>query len=159
MPILHRQSRVIGEDGKPLPLSPAVVLTQQGPCFQVALSLPPSVAEPLIQQGVTLPEPITGLALIDTGANSTCVDINAAQQLQLPVVDTAMMTSASHAAVQQNIYPLRMEIVGAGIGIETGRAMGAMLEPSGFIALIGRDMLQQCTLYYNGLMGQITLCI
>jgi hypothetical protein len=38
-------------------------------------------------------------------------------------------------------------------------SIGAPLAAQGLIALIGRDLLQHCTLIYNGHLGQISLCI
>ena len=36
---------------------------------------------------------------------------------------------------------------------------GAALEPQGLLALIGRDVLARCTLFYNGTTGEFTLAI
>jgi hypothetical protein len=30
-------------------------------------------------------------------------------------------------------------------------------QPQGLLMLIGRDFLQHCTLFYNGIAGQVTL--
>ncbi len=38
-------------------------------------------------------------------------------------------------------------------------AIAAPLAAQGLIALIGRDLLQHCTLIYTGSLGQISLCI
>jgi len=45
------------------------------------------------------------------------------------------------------------------MGVDAPRAVGAALKAQGIVALIGRDVLQHCTLYYNGPAGQITLSI
>jgi predicted aspartyl protease len=111
-----------------------------------------------MQQGLTVPTPVSGSALIDTGASQTCIDDAIDQQLQLPVIDVVNMTSASHASTQQNIYPVLIEVVG-GIRINVPRAMGANLASQSLAALIGRDFLQRCTLFYNGPSGLITLAL
>jgi len=69
------------------------------------------------------------------------------------------VASASHASTQQNVYPIQIEVVGHPISIEAPNAIGAALAPQGLIALIGRDVLQHCTLFYNGITGEITLSI
>jgi hypothetical protein len=69
------------------------------------------------------------------------------------------MISASHPSTQQNVYPVEIEIVGAPIRISVPRAIGASLVPQGINALIGRDFLQHCTLFYSGFNGAITLAI
>ena len=43
--------------------------------------------------------------------------------------------------------------------VQVPRAIGAKLKDKGFIAIIGRDILQNCMLVYNGGIGTITLSI
>jgi len=113
----------------------------------------------LLQQGQAVPPPTTGLALIDTGASVTCIDETAAQQLKLPVVDVVTIGSASHASAQASVYPISIDIAGLPISIDAPRAVGAALASQGLLLLIGRDVLQFCTLFYNGITGEITLSI
>ena len=47
----------------------------------------------------------------------------------------------------------------ASITISVNRAFGANLAIQGLIALIGRDLLAQCVLVYNGLDGSFSLSI
>ena len=145
-------------DGKKFGIPPLVVMGQFGPCVQVAVTVSDTVARPIIEGGGELPPPESGRALIDTGASVTCIDQSAADKLNLPVIDVGKMTSASHAAVDCNVYPVKFEIQGF-VSVNANRAMGAELKSQGLIALIGRDLLQHCTLYYNGANGQFTLSI
>jgi predicted aspartyl protease len=160
VPILHVQLNAQRQTptGQTVNLPPAAALLGQGPAVPVVLSVAQSIADQLMQQGLPVPPPVPGSALIDTGASQTCIDDATAQQLQLPVVDVVNMTSASHASTQQNIYPVLIEVAG-GIRINVPRAMGANLAPQGLVTLIGRDFLQYCTLFYNGPHGSITLGI
>lgn len=161
MPILHIQLNVQAQNkqGQTIQISPGVGLQRQGPCVQVSIGLAQSLATQLLQQGQTLPKPISGIALIDTGASSTCIDSNVAQQLQLPIINVVNVASASHASTPQNVYPIQIEVVGLPISIEAPNAIGAALNSQGLIALIGRDVLQLCTLFYNGITGSFTLSI
>ena len=161
MPILHIQLNATGNNaqGRTVQIPPGIVLQKQGPCIQVTIGIAQSIAEQLLLQGQTLPSPISGVALIDTGASSTCIDSDIAQQMQLPVVNVVNVASASHASTQQNVYPVQIEVVGFPISIETPNAIGASLRAQGLIALIGRDVLQHCTLFYNGITGSFTLSI
>jgi predicted aspartyl protease len=161
VPILHTQLRAQGKtpQGQIVQVPPAIALLRQGPCLQVSIGLAQSIANQLLQQGKTLPRPVSGVALIDTGATSTCIDDAVAKQLQLPVVNVVNVASASHASTLQNVYPIQIEVVGLPISIEASNAIGAALAPQGLLALIGRDVLQHCTLFYNGLTGEITLSI
>ena len=100
-----------------------------------------------------MPPPVSGNALVDTGASSTCIDDEVAQQLQLPAID------ASHASTMQNVYPAHIEFFGSGIQVEASRAIGAALKGQNIIALISRDVLQHAVLVYNGTMGTFSLSI
>lgn len=161
MPILHVQYDAQGQtpDGQKIQIPARVVLLQTGPRVQVVVGLAQSITEQLVQQGHAVPKPVAGIALVDTGASTTCIDDALAKQLGLPVIDVVQMTSASHAGTEANVYPIQMEIVGSPIRVNVPRAIGANLTPQGIIALIGRDYLQHCTLFYNGITGEITLAI
>lgn len=131
----------------------------RGPVVQASITLEQTVAQTLVQQGGQLPTPISGFGLIDTGASVTCIDETAAQVLKVPAIDVVPMTSASHARTDQNVYPIQIEIVGFPIRLNAPRAIGAELASQGLVLLIGRDLLQICTLFYNGMTGEITLSI
>src|SRR5579864_9557175 len=150
MPIMHVQIQAQGTtpDGKAVTVHPAIALQQRGPVLQVVISIEQNMAQALMQQGLPVPQPKTGLALIDTGASSTCIDEQAAKELGLPVIDVATMSSASHAQHQCNLYPVQIAIPPV-LSLQAPRAMGAALAAQGLLALIGRDVLQACLLVYN----------
>jgi predicted aspartyl protease len=161
VPILHVQYDVTGQtpDGRTVQIPASIALLQTGPFVQVVIELAQSFAEPLVQQGQTVPRPMAGVALVDTGASTTCIDDTLAQSLGFPVIDVVQMTSASHVGTDANVYPIQMEIVGSPVKVNVPRSLGANLTPQGIVALIGRDYLQHCTLFDNGPLGQITLSI
>jgi predicted aspartyl protease len=161
MPILHVQYDGQGQtpDGKTVNIPPTLALRQHGPPVQLVFGISQAFADQLLQQGTQLPAPVSGNALIDTGASSTCIDETIASTMGLPVIDVVSMASASHSATRQSVYPIHMQIVGSPITVEVPNAVGANLQPQGIIALIGRDYLQHCTLHYNGVTGETTLAI
>jgi predicted aspartyl protease len=114
------------------------------------------MVEAVLERGDELPPPILGDALIDTGASLTCVDLEVAQRLRLPEVGKATMASASHANHETSLYPVRVTLQGVPIEFTAERAMGASLKSQGLVALIGRDVLSNCILFYNGFTGEIT---
>lgn len=161
MPILHVQfaGEAQKHGGGTIQLSAPQALQIRGPVLQISVSLEQSFADALAKQGKALPNPVSGVGLIDTGASDTCIDDETAQQLQLPVIDVCNMTSASHAATQQNVYPVQIQVVGFPIRVNVPRCIGANLKPQGLLLLIGRDFLQHGTLIYNGMAGEITFAI
>jgi predicted aspartyl protease len=159
MPILHIQlgAQTRAPDGKTVQLHPAVALHRRGPVVQVNVTIEQNAGKALLAQGKAVPSPKVGFALIDTGASNTCIDDDAAKELGLPVVDVAKMTSATHAEQHCNVYPVQIAI--PTVTLNSPRTMGAALAVQGLLVLIGRDVLQNCTLFYNGPTGQITLSL
>jgi predicted aspartyl protease len=157
VPILNIQLTAQDPNGNQIPH--LVALLQRGPVVQVTVSVEQNIAQQLLAQGLSLPTPERGLALIDTGATSTCIDDAAAGRLNLPVVDVVTVASASHASTQQNVHPIQIEVVGLPITIGAPRAIAAPLAAQGLLVLIGRDVLQHCTLFYNGPAGSFSLSV
>ena len=128
--------------------SAAAGLEQRGPVLAVeATPLHIDTGDP----------PTAGLALIDTGAQATCIDAELAASIGCPVVGTAQMTSATHDAVEVPLYAVQLNIPALS-GIVTARlAYAAQLEPQGLIALIGRDILKFWNFTYNGPAGTFSI--
>lgn len=160
MPILHVQigAQAKTPDGKVVPVPPPFALQMRGPVLQVSVTIEQNAAQALLQQGKEVPTPKPGWALIDTGASNTCIDEQIAKELGLPVIDTAKMASASHAETTCNVYPVQIDVPSV-LSLSAPRTIGAALAAQGLAVLIGRDVLQHCTLFYNGATGQITLSL
>lgn len=161
MPILNIQlsGGLETPDGQRVALPSQAVLLQRGPVIQVTVGVGQAIAQQVLQQGGQLPPPVTGLALIDTGATTTCIDEEAAQKLQLPAIDVVTVASVSHASTERNVYPISIEVAGLPIVVNAPRSVGAELKAQGLLLLIGRDVLQSCVLVYNGPAGQFTLTL
>ena len=152
MPILNTriQAEARDQQGNPISIPLNMALQQAGPRVQITLSQLEDQIKLLADQGEDLPSPVTGHALIDTGASSTCIDQDAANKAGLAVVDSGPMDSATHVNEIVPIYAGRLNIEGLPHNIETKRAYGASLASQGLIVLIGRDLLANCVLVYNG---------
>jgi predicted aspartyl protease len=159
MPIFNVQLLAQGKspDGKTVNLAPQIALQQRGPVVPASVCLEINMAKPLLAQGKAIIG-APGVALIDTGATVSAIDEEIAKELKIPVVDQGKMGSASHESTPCNLYPVQITIGGV-LVLQIPRAMGAKLKPMGLIAIIGRDILQQCTLFYNGGTGTISLSI
>lgn len=157
MPILHKQiTDIYDRAGNSTPLEPKDALYLRGPVIQVSIEIPEVIAQQLLRNGQLVPAPISGFALIDTGATSTCIDDQTAQEMKLPVVNRRKMVSATHS-VECNVYPVLLGFTGTPIKVNSIQALGANIDSLGVVALLGRDVLQHIALFYNGPSGQITL--
>ncbi len=161
MAIIHIQMDAQREssDGSHVQIAPKHALLSRGPIIQVSVMVISSVAQQVIQQGGIIPNPVSGYALIDTGASTTCIDDTVARKIGAPAIDKVKMCSASHTEADAFIYPVNFEILGANIPINVPRCMGAALQGQELVMLIGRDVLEKCTLHYNGISGQFTLSL
>ena len=160
MPILRIQ--VSGEgrnaEGDKVPLPPGVALANGGPRVQTVVTPLEGHLKFLTTQGEEPPAPVAGHALIDTGALVTCIDQAAAMRAGLACVDSGPLTSATHTDQIVPVFAGRLTIEGFG-QINALKCYGANLEPQGLIALIGRDLLSNCVLVYDGHSDTITLAV
>lgn len=110
-----------------------------------------------IERGEQPPAPVNGFAIIDTGANATCFDADAAQRAGLLVVGATHMTSASHAS--HRVLTFAGKIVCPDLTIDLEAGMGANLSAvdDKLVALLGRDTLKSAILIYNGPDGHFSL--
>ncbi|MBK9064429.1 MAG: hypothetical protein IPL89_14740 [Acidobacteria bacterium] len=77
----------------------------------------------------------------------------------MPVTNVVTVASASHSAAQGNVYPAQIEVIGLPIAINALNSIGAPLAAQGLIALLGRDVLQHCTVFFNGPAGSISFAL
>ena len=151
MPI--HNSILLDANGQPS----AQALVRTGAILNVAISVHPALAASLDRHGSFAPAPVTGLALIDTGATMTAIDQNVATQLDLAPVGT-IRTGTAGGRMDFSLYPVRITFPDAGLpGTDLTRAAGCDLAGQGYPALIGRDILANFVMTYNGPLGQIIL--
>lgn len=129
----------------------------------VEIHVPPVIAQVLISRGDPVPAPVTGLALVDTGATFTCVHERVLQQLGLNPVGVVTSGTAG-GPVQQSQYPVRLLSPDQGwtfdlitTAVDLRGQQVPVQPPQDLIALIGRDLLRNCVLVWNGPAGFWTL--
>jgi len=140
------------------------VLAKAGPVLAVEVSIPTALTEKLTKENKPIPQPKTGLALIDTGATHSCVDDGAISQLGVnPIGRTKIQGSAG--AHEVNIFPAHFRFPAIpnfeidftatlGVDIQAQKVNGRPI-----IALLGRDVLLRCVFVYNGPLGIYTLAL
>lgn len=137
------------------------VLAQIGPLLQVEVSVPTALERHLTAQNQPVPPPVTGWALLDTGATRSCVDQSTIARLGVNPIGTTT-TGTAGGRVQQYLYPAKFRFPGEGLEIEFSSVVGVDLAGQSIasrdlIVLVGRDVLSRCVLIYNGPGGFFTL--
>lgn len=125
-------------------------LIEFGPSLEVVVS-------PFVDPVQRPTEGHTTHALVDTGATQSCIDIQMAESLGLPVVDYVMIAGATgasrHPLFAANVAIPSLEIFqfGAFAGVD----LTAGEQPHR--VLLGRTFLQSTIMIYDGVRAQVTL--
>lgn len=137
---------------------PQQYLELNGPVIEIEVRVHPLVAANLKQKGAAVPDPIKGIALIDSGAEVTAIDIAVAEQLKLPRTGKVKVVGIGG---ESEGYTSACSIFIPGLPLTTSasRAHCHDLTKTGrnIIALIGRDILKMMTFFYDGINGQMRL--
>lgn len=140
------------------------VLTPNGPLLTMLVGVSQPRGEAMRAAGFEPPAFVTGTFLVDTGASSTCVDPNFVASLGLIATGNVAMQTPSTAGVPVscNLYDVAVFIPGSGTDgngflIAALPVIEASFATQGIEGLIGRDIIDRCTLIYNGSAGMFTL--
>ena len=125
--------------GTPNPEGLAVV----GPILDIQIEIPTALAEVLQVANRPIPIPVVGIALVDTGASITSIDVSVATRLGLNPNGVARVGTAGGAR-QQSTYQARFSFPGTPLpGFEHPKVLGCdltgqtVLNHQPIIALIG----------------------
>jgi predicted aspartyl protease len=140
-------------------------LTQQISAYGPLLDLMIGVSAPrmiaLSQANVPLPAPIPIRALIDTGANGSCVDRDILKQLGVsPTGTVSIHTPSTGSALHMcNQFDVSFMVTAQNFQrrFDAIAVIEADLATQGIQALIGRDVLSMCLFVYDGTAGTFSL--
>ena len=96
-------------------------------------------------------------ALVDTGASSSCIDSELAEELGLPVIDEDTVGGVG-GVIDVNLYWAQLFVPGLATGFSgpmAGVHLRAGQQPHS--VLIGRDLLQRFTMVYDGKTGAVII--
>ena len=134
-------------------------LQPRGALVRVELSLVTALEVELLAAHEPVPSPVGGWGLIDTGASLTAVDEMSLVHLGVRPIGEASVRTAAGAATT-SLYPARLHFPGSPLrAIEFRRVVGCALHAQGLLALIGRDVLRDCLMVYNGTAGTFSLAL
>ena len=147
-------------------MSGADSLAIVGPILEIQVEVPDALASQFQKAGITLPNPITGHALIDTGSPVTVLDLGVIRKLKLELIGMTddEIGHGNERKIREKyavrlVFPRRslppldvIEIVGLDLN--------SIVSPKGkieTIMLLGRDILRDFLFVYNGPKGSFTL--
>jgi hypothetical protein len=145
-------------------MAPQGALVMQGPILNVQIAIPDALAQQLQKDGTPVPSPVTGVALIDTGASISGIDTSVIQHLQVQPVGQVTIGGVTGSKLRSK-YPAQFSFPGTSLPslnfgelVESEVSNLSIPGASGpLIALIGRDILHHFVLIYNGPAGTFTL--
>ena len=151
MPI-HNQFISAGPGQPPNPQA----LLEVGACLVAEVHVPPQIAEVLEKEGTPVPASQSGIALIDTGATISCVHEPLLADLGLKPVGVVNSGTAA-GPIQQSLYMARLifPVIGWTVdlqvaGVDLTGQTPPLDPPQPIIALLGRNLLSQALLIWNG---------
>ena len=109
-----------------------------------------------------VPPALDTRALVDTGAEITCVDAALLQQLGLPLAQLALANVPALGGLRVGAHYHAGIVVshpsaGMHLAVENLLIMEVPLAGLGYQALIGRDLLNRCDFLYSGRRQNFTL--
>ncbi|MFZ5875985.1 MAG: hypothetical protein ACOYXU_06200 [Nitrospirota bacterium] len=139
-------------------------LERTGPVVPVQVGIPAALARQFESAGDAIPEPAVGYALVDTGANISAVDEPILTRLGVSPVGRLSVVTAHGIAEGKLEYPGRFLFPGTTLQPrEFARLLGIDLrgyrsqQGPTIIALLGRDVLRDYVLVYDGPGAYFTL--
>ena len=152
--IVYGGTGMIGQTSRNL--TPQEALATAGPRISVEVRVPTALEQYLTAHGQLIPSPVSGTALIDTGATTSCVDSTTIQSLGVNPVNQVNSGTAGGPFLQY-VYPAKFFLPNIQLTMEFSQAVGANLTGTGIIALLGRDILARMVFIYSGLSGRISV--
>jgi len=128
-------------------------LQLEGPKMAIEIAVPTALAEFLARSGLPVPAARTGFALIDTGASITAVDEDVVASLGIQPIGQMKLSTPSQSRPAW-LYAVRLSFPEVPIpALEVLDVVGCTLQPQGFIALLGRNLLRRFVFVYDGPAG------
>lgn len=138
-------------------------LAVAGPLLEVEVNIPKPLIDLLSSQNQPIPSPMSGVALIDTGASRTCVELTVLSGLGINPIGIANVGTASGTTPCQ-LFPARLSFPALSVTVDFGSVIsvnlqGQTVDGHAIIVLIGRDILSRGLLFYSGNGGFFTLAL
>lgn len=145
----------------------AIPRRSDGAVLPIEIGLNAKTVQRLRQASSPIPPPFSAAALLDSGAEASCIDRALAMRLQALGLQPDRTVFANFPALG-GLRPIYEYLVNltvlhpsgdprANLVLRNLRMIEQALGPLGYEALIGRDVLDRCLLVYDGPGRRVTL--
>jgi hypothetical protein len=138
-----------------------VLIGSDGAVIDVAVAVGRPWQEQLSRLGAHGPQPMTVRALIDTGSDLSVIHPQVLNQLSVNRAGSVQIRRPGSGSGYRlaALFEVQLSIGGIGPDVPWMATRVAGVAPStpSVLALIGRDILGRCTLFYNGPRSELTL--
>lgn len=132
-----------------------------GPILECRVGVSVDRAKALKSTSSPIPPTVLIQGLVDTGASASTIDPTVVEALGLTPTGQAMMITPTTGAVPQPCatFDISLTLVHPNLQLRLGAlpVCESVLAHQGFEMLIGRDVLKQCLLVYDGQDDTFTL--
>jgi hypothetical protein len=141
-------------------------LAETGALLQVTVGIPPALEQLCLKNSIAIPTPISGYAMIDTGASASAVHEQIFIDFGVQPIDHIPMSTPHSKDKFSFVYPSRIQFPGLNLVgdqmFSMMRVVGCELQWKTFdnkeiIMLVGRDLLRHFLVIYNGVQSDVTL--
>lgn len=132
-------------------------LQQEGPRVRIIISAPREEIDEGRAVGLDYPDPISVVALVDTGASLTVINPELAQSYRLRQTGFAKVSAVGSLGDYPR-YAACIKFVGNNLkGFEIIPVVGCKLPQQSISCLIGRDLMRRWKFTYDGRTGEFTI--
>ncbi len=149
----------ITSEGEQIKLRPRDILINTGPRIHIQIDYSDYMKKLFTERAIDIIESRKGMALIDTGATKSCIDLELAQDFSFPVIDEVKMSTPSHSNYTSPLYSGIMLDITAMAKKGYVELLGVEIANQGIDVIIGRDILAMGLLVYNGVDGTCAFAI
>jgi predicted aspartyl protease len=132
-------------------------LRTSGPIIEVLISPSQALRRILEEKQQLVPQPLQKIMLIDTGASASAIKTGIAKELNLRPHGTITISTASHKSVICLTYDVDITFKIQKVAVLNVRVFESNFEGQPIDGLIGRDILSQGLLIYNGYDNAFTI--
>lgn len=137
-----------------------VIIGSDGPVFDLGVAVSRSWRQVAVH-GVAVPPPITVRALIDTGSDLSVVHPRILQQFSTGATGSIRIRRPGTGTGFRVAWLSDVEFLIGGISPHTHwiptSVVGVAPSTPTVLAMIGRDVLEHCTLFYNGPRAELSI--